>query len=82
MRAGVAEFFREIETEAENVSVKMREGLQNELMRESMNEQKSLNARGRNAEFMFADDVWVQAVYSMMECASFYIFLYLLVFMF
>lgn len=56
----------------------MREGLQNELMRE----QKSLNARGRNAEFMFADDVWVQAVYSMMECASFYIFLYLLVFMF
>lgn len=39
------------------MSVKMSEGLQNELMRESMNEQKSLNARGRNAEFMFADDV-------------------------
>lgn len=35
----------------------MREGLQNELMRESMNKQKSLNARGRNAEFMFAEDV-------------------------
>lgn len=39
------------------MSVKMREGLQNELMRESMNKQKSLNARGRNAEFMFAEDV-------------------------